>query len=340
MSTLFLEILQELEVHMAIEEEIFYPMVRETTDDISETVDEGVQEHHVAKLLLAEIKQLPDGSDEFIAKITVLIENVEHHVEEEESDLFPPLRNRIDKDRWEQMAERLEARKASSAHPCSPTRSTSPRKSCSTSPATSRSPVARTCRRKSSPPRSPRASHLVRSLDTEGARRQQAAGAQLLEVLPAESFRKEHLPGAVNIPMPELTEERAHAELHADRAVVVYCYDTQCDLSARAAARLEQAGFTEVYDYTGSKAAWLAMDLPYEGSVAVETRAGHLARRAVTCTADTKLGDLPEAGPGGVVLVVDDDGRVLGSIRPDPTDGDGLAIDVAHPAPSSVRPSI
>jgi iron-sulfur cluster repair protein YtfE (RIC family) len=112
MSDLFLQILQELEVHMAIEEEIFYPMVRETNDDISETVDEGEQEHHIAKVLLAEIKQLPDGTDEWIAKVTVLRESVEHHIDEEESDLFPPLRNRIDKDVWAEMTERFEARKA------------------------------------------------------------------------------------------------------------------------------------------------------------------------------------------------------------------------------------
>ena len=112
MSALFLQILKELEVHMTLEEEIFYPMVRDTNDDISDTVDEGEQEHHVAKVLLAEIKQLPDGSDEWIAKVTVLRESVEHHIDEEEDELFPPLRNRIDKDVWHEMAERFEARKA------------------------------------------------------------------------------------------------------------------------------------------------------------------------------------------------------------------------------------
>jgi hemerythrin-like domain-containing protein len=112
MSSLFLQILKELEVHMTLEEEIFYPMVRDTNDDISDTVDEGEQEHHVAKVLLAEIKQLPDGSDEWIAKVTVLRESVEHHIDEEEDELFPPLRNRIDKDVWDEMAERFEARKA------------------------------------------------------------------------------------------------------------------------------------------------------------------------------------------------------------------------------------
>ena len=180
---------------------------------------------------------------------------------------------------------------------------------------------------------------MVRTLDTAGARLQQEAGAQLVEVLPEPDYRQEHLPGAVNIPLAELTAERA-ADLDPDRPVVVYCYDTQCDLSGRGAALLERYGFREVYDYTGSKAAWLAMGYDYEGSVPVEVRAGHLAKPASTCAPDTKLADLPEAGPGGVVLVVDDDEHVLGSIRPDRVDGTGLAGDVAYPAPSSVRPSI
>jgi rhodanese-related sulfurtransferase len=184
---------------------------------------------------------------------------------------------------------------------------------------------------------------LVRALDTEGVRRRQEAGAQLLEVLPAAEHRREHLPGAANIPMPELTEERARAELDPQRPVVVYCYDTQCDLSARGAALLEAFGFGDVYDYTGSKTAWLAMGLPCEGTVPLERRAGHRARTAVTCAPDTKVVDLPPPGPGGVVLVVDDDQHLLGSIRPESLprgDGDAVALTVAHPAPSSVRPSI
>ena len=112
MSQLATKIFEELEVHMAIEEEIFYPVVRDENRDISETVDEGEQEHHVAKVLLSELKQLPDGTDEWVAKVTVLRESVEHHIQEEESDLFPPLRNRISANVWEQVADRFETRKA------------------------------------------------------------------------------------------------------------------------------------------------------------------------------------------------------------------------------------
>jgi rhodanese-related sulfurtransferase len=181
---------------------------------------------------------------------------------------------------------------------------------------------------------------LVRPIETAEVRRLLEADAQVVEVLPEDAFRQEHLPGAVNIPMAELTEERALSVLDPALPIITYCYDHECDLSARAAARLEAFGCREVYDYTASKVAWLGMGLPYEGSIAPEVRAGHLARPAATCPPETKVQDLPEPGPGAVVLVIDDEHRVLGSIRPDQLEGDGVALDVAHPAPSSVRPSI
>jgi len=181
---------------------------------------------------------------------------------------------------------------------------------------------------------------MFTAIDTATARRHQEAGAQLLEVLPADNYRQEHLPGAVNIPLPELTREKAEAQLDPERPVVVYCFDTECDLSSRGAAMLSAYGFAEVYDYTGSKVAWLAMQLPYEGTVPLAVRAGTLARPATTCPPDTSIGDLPDPGPGGVVLVVDEDDRVLGSLRPGALSGEGTALDVAFPAPGSVRPSI
>jgi rhodanese-related sulfurtransferase len=179
-------------------------------------------------------------------------------------------------------------------------------------------------------------------VDTNEVERRLAQGVQLLEVLPDDAFRKEHLPGARNIPMADLTREVAERDLDPDRPVIVYCYDTECDLSARAAARLEAFGFRSVFDYRGSKTAWLAMDKPAEGSVPDAVRAGTLARPAATCGPGTPLADLPAAGPGGVVLVVGEDGVVLGAIRPDevPTDGAASALDVAQPGPTSVRPSI
>jgi hemerythrin superfamily protein len=105
------KIFDDLTVHTTIEEEIFYPGVHDTSEDVGETVDEGIQEHHVVKVLMEELGGLQGGSDEWTAKMTVLIENVEHHAEEEENELFPPLRRSL-ADQLEQMATSLEARKA------------------------------------------------------------------------------------------------------------------------------------------------------------------------------------------------------------------------------------
>jgi len=111
MSAVALKIFEDLEVHTTIEEEIFYPAIRDTTEDIGETVDEGVQEHHVVKVLMAEIKQLPDGDADWVAKMQVLIENVEHHAEEEESEMFPTLRSKLPSEQLEDLGMRLEERK-------------------------------------------------------------------------------------------------------------------------------------------------------------------------------------------------------------------------------------
>src|SRR5256712_11695283 len=81
--------------------------------------------------------------------------------------------------------------------------------------------------------------------------------AQLVEVLPASEFKREHLPQAVNIPLETMTAATTKS-LRKDQAVIVYCFDYQCDLSARAAWRLETMGFQEVYRYTPGKADWLA----------------------------------------------------------------------------------
>lgn len=82
--------MQELEVHAAIEEELFYPAVDGSVDkEGKKLVDEAVEEHHVVKVLISELKTLAPDDERFAAKFTVLMENVEHHIEEEEDELFP-----------------------------------------------------------------------------------------------------------------------------------------------------------------------------------------------------------------------------------------------------------
>lgn len=105
------QIFDELDAHTRIEEEIFYPAVKALgDDDLIETVTEGVQEHHVVKVLMREIRELSDD-DVFAAKMTVLIENVEHHADEEESELFPELRVRMGQERLDELGSELEAAK-------------------------------------------------------------------------------------------------------------------------------------------------------------------------------------------------------------------------------------
>lgn len=81
----------ELTIHAQIEEEIFYPTSREYLED-DDIVDEAVVEHAAAKELIAEIETMQPGEELYDAKVTVLQEQIEHHVKEEESEYFPKLR--------------------------------------------------------------------------------------------------------------------------------------------------------------------------------------------------------------------------------------------------------
>jgi hemerythrin superfamily protein len=112
MTTLATKILEELEVHTTLEEEIFYPELHDATDEIHETITEGYEEHHAAKTVMQEIAAMEPNTEDWAAKVTVLVEQIEHHAEEEEKDLFPKVRTATKDDQRESMAERMEARKA------------------------------------------------------------------------------------------------------------------------------------------------------------------------------------------------------------------------------------
>ena len=85
------QICNELTIHTAIEEEIFYPAVREQIDDQS-LMDEALVEHAGAKELISQLQQMRPDDDLFNAKVTVLGEQINHHVEEEEGEMFPKAR--------------------------------------------------------------------------------------------------------------------------------------------------------------------------------------------------------------------------------------------------------
>jgi hypothetical protein len=107
---LFDKVKQELQVHTKIEEEIFYPVLKEAKET-HEIVLEAYEEHHVVDQLLAELEATPFDSEEWGAKLTVLKENVEHHIEEEEGEMFKEARKVLGKDQLEELGIRMEAAK-------------------------------------------------------------------------------------------------------------------------------------------------------------------------------------------------------------------------------------
>lgn len=180
-------------------------------------------------------------------------------------------------------------------------------------------------------------------VDTAEAARLLESGALFVEVLPASAYTEQHLPGAVSIPLTELTE-RAVVDLDRDRPLVVYCYDYQCDLSARAAARFEHLGFHDVHDYVASKTAWMAAGLPVEGASDRERHAVDVAFPSLpTATPSSTAGELRAAVDGWPgVAVVDERDVLLGWVRADAlTVADETpASKLLQPGPATVRPSI
>ena len=85
-------IIELLTVHTYIENEVMYPRVRELLPDLEDDVLESYEEHHVADLLVMELAAMKPDDERFDAKTTVLIENVRHHIEEEEQEWFPQVR--------------------------------------------------------------------------------------------------------------------------------------------------------------------------------------------------------------------------------------------------------
>jgi hemerythrin superfamily protein len=98
---------RELEAHATIEEEIFYPAAQPHVDE-KELIDEAREEHHVVRLLLGELRKMGADDERFDAKYKVLAESVKHHVEEEESELFPMVQDDLD---VEALGQKIRSRK-------------------------------------------------------------------------------------------------------------------------------------------------------------------------------------------------------------------------------------
>src|SRR5215467_12412222 len=168
--------------------------------------------------------------------------------------------------------------------------------------------------------------------------------AQLLEVLPATEYKREHLPHAVNVPLQNLTAASTKF-LRKDQAVIVYCWDYQCDLSARAAWRLESMGFQEVYRYTPGKSDWLAAGWETEGTDAKKVRIRQMIHKDVpTCSLRERLEDVKSRrGPTqDLCVVVNDKNIVLGVIQGETWDANPQSriADVMQPGPRTIRPDL
>ena len=107
---LFARFKKEMQVHEVIEEEILYPALKEHKKS-KDIALEGYEEHHVVDQIMTELDNLPFDDETWGAKLKVMKENIEHHIEEEEDDMFKKARQIFSKEELADMGERMEARK-------------------------------------------------------------------------------------------------------------------------------------------------------------------------------------------------------------------------------------
>jgi iron-sulfur cluster repair protein YtfE (RIC family) len=112
MRELFEQIRIELEVHTQIEEQVFYPyLIENGNEELQDITKEGIEEHHQAKTLIREIKNLSEESEKLDPKLQVLMEDIEHHVQEEEGEMFPMVVEQFDGDTLEELGQELQEMK-------------------------------------------------------------------------------------------------------------------------------------------------------------------------------------------------------------------------------------
>ena len=111
-------IIEELSVHAAIEEQVFYPVARQTVPGTEDVALESLEEHHIVKWLLSELVDLDPEHERFDAKVTVLMENVRHHVEEEQDEFFPKVRAQLSRTALADLGQALaDAKKTAPTRP-------------------------------------------------------------------------------------------------------------------------------------------------------------------------------------------------------------------------------
>ena len=111
-SAVLKQILEELTVHTFIENVEMYPRTRELVPDLEDDVLESYEEHHVADVLCMELAGMQPSDERFDAKTTVLIENVTHHIDEEEQDWFPKVREGLGRKQLQEIGARMDEMRA------------------------------------------------------------------------------------------------------------------------------------------------------------------------------------------------------------------------------------
>jgi hemerythrin superfamily protein len=115
-------VIQELSVHASIEETAFYPAIRQV-EGLEDEVLEALEEHHVVKLVLNELEKMNPTDERFQAKFTVMMENVRHHVEEEENEMFDKVRRAMSNEQLEALGAALQEARGTAPrrpHPAAP----------------------------------------------------------------------------------------------------------------------------------------------------------------------------------------------------------------------------
>ncbi len=110
------KIIEQLTVHTYIENEVMYPRMRELVPDTNQDILESYEEHHVADVLVAELAAMQPSDERYLAKATVLIENVEHHIEEEETGWFPKVREALGRNDLSEIGRELQAVREKAPH--------------------------------------------------------------------------------------------------------------------------------------------------------------------------------------------------------------------------------
>ena len=115
------KMIELLNVHTYIENEVMYPRVRELLPELEDDVLESYEEHHVADLLVMELASMDRSDERFVAKATVLVESVTHHIQEEEDEWFPKVREGLTRTQLREIgAELAAAKERAPRHPEQP----------------------------------------------------------------------------------------------------------------------------------------------------------------------------------------------------------------------------